>query len=39
MSEVSFTHGVNGKPVASQALEEILSSIDGLQGECFSATL
>lgn len=35
MSEVSFTHGVNGKPVASQALEEILSSIDGLQGECF----
>lgn len=35
MTNVNFTRGANGKPVASQALEEALALIDGLSGECF----
>ena len=35
MSRVEFIRGTNGKPVASEALEEALSSIDGLSGVCF----
>lgn len=36
MNNVHFIRGANGKPVATQALEEILSTIDDLSGECFS---
>jgi superfamily I DNA and RNA helicase len=35
MSGISFIRGRNGKPAASRALEEILSRIEGLSGECF----
>lgn len=35
MNRVEFIRGTNGKPVASKALEEALSSIDGLSGVCF----
>ncbi|MET3052115.1 ATP-binding domain-containing protein [Pseudomonas alkylphenolica] len=35
MNIVEFTRGTNGKPVASTALEESLSSIIGLDGSCF----
>ena len=35
MSDVNFTRGANGKPVATSALEEGLVSIDELSGECF----
>jgi superfamily I DNA and RNA helicase len=35
MSSISFIRGRNGKPAASRALEEILSRIEGLSGECF----
>jgi hypothetical protein len=35
MNRVEFIRGTNGKPVASRALEETLSSIDGLSGVCF----
>ncbi len=35
MNKVNFTRGINGKPVASQALEETLATIEGLSGECF----
>lgn len=35
MNKVNFTRGINGKPAASQALEEILAAIAGLSGECF----
>lgn len=35
MTKVNFTRGANGKPVATQALEEALAAIDGLSGECF----
>jgi len=35
MNKINFTRGVNGKPVASNALEETLATIDRLQGECF----
>lgn len=34
MDKVHFTRGVNGKPVATQALEEALASISDLSGEC-----
>lgn len=35
MTTVNFTRGANGKPVATQALQEVLSTIDGISGECF----
>jgi len=35
MNKVNFTRGINGKPAASQALEETLTTIEGLSGECF----
>ncbi|NKA72565.1 helicase [Ralstonia solanacearum] len=35
MTNVNFTRGANGKPAATQALQEALSAIDGLAGECF----
>ncbi|KGV24552.1 hypothetical protein [Burkholderia pseudomallei] len=35
MNTVNFTRGANGKPVATQALQESLSVIDGISGECF----
>jgi superfamily I DNA and RNA helicase len=35
MSSISFIRGRNGKPAASRALEEILSRIEGISGECF----
>ena len=35
MNSVNFTRGSNGKPVATQVLEEALSHIDMLSGECF----
>ncbi|MBC9745011.1 ATP-binding domain-containing protein [Pseudomonas syringae pv. syringae] len=35
MNTVEFTRGTNGKPVASAALEERLSTIIGLDGSCF----
>lgn len=35
MNKVNFTRGINGKPAASQALEETLATIEGLSGECF----
>ncbi|MBX5460940.1 MAG: ATP-binding domain-containing protein [Steroidobacteraceae bacterium] len=35
MSDVSFTHGANGKPVATHALEATLAAMQGLSGECF----
>jgi superfamily I DNA and RNA helicase len=35
MSGISFIRGRNGKPAASLALEEILSRIEGISGECF----
>jgi len=35
MSKINFVRGVNGKPVATQALEEALAAMDGLSGECF----
>lgn len=35
MTTVNFTRGANGKPVATQALQESLSRIGGVSGECF----
>ena len=35
MSGISFIRGRNGKPAVSRALEEILSRIEGISGECF----
>lgn len=35
MTNVNFTRGANGKPVATQALEEALTPMKGLAGECF----
>lgn len=35
MSKLTFTRGANGKPVASQALQDALTNIEGLSGECF----
>lgn len=35
MSGISFIRGRNGKPAASRALEETLSRIEGISGECF----
>ncbi|MCX8517460.1 MAG: ATP-binding domain-containing protein [Rhodoferax sp.] len=35
MNQLNFTHGNNGKPVASRELETALSETDGLSGECF----
>jgi len=35
MNDINFTRGANGKPVATQTFEEILSNADGLSGECF----
>lgn len=35
MTDVNFTRGANGKPAATQALEDALASIEGLSGECF----
>ena len=35
MNRIKFIRGVNGKPVASRALEQVLFSIDGLSGVCF----
>lgn len=35
MNNVSYTRGANGKPAATQALEEALAGIDELSGECF----
>ncbi|MQL53663.1 helicase [Desulfofundulus thermobenzoicus] len=35
MNKINFTRGINGKPAASQALEETLATIEGLSGECF----
>lgn len=35
MNSVNFTRGTNGKPVATQAMQESLSAIDGISGECF----
>ncbi len=35
MVNLSFIHGFNGKPVASEALEDALASIDELSGVCF----
>ncbi|WP_430233282.1 DEAD/DEAH box helicase [Nitrosomonas communis] len=34
-TDVTFVRGANGKPVASQILEESLSNISGLRGKCF----
>ena len=35
MTTVNFTRGANGKPAATQALQESLSKVDGVSGECF----
>lgn len=35
MNNINFVHGINGKPVASQALKETLDTIDRLSGKCF----
>lgn len=35
MIKVNFTHGTNGKPAATQLLEQALGTIEGLSGECF----
>lgn len=35
MNEIQFTRGVNGKPVASQILEERLREIGMISGDCF----
>ncbi|MGY3857724.1 DEAD/DEAH box helicase [Aeromonas caviae] len=35
MSKLSFIRGSNGKPVATRALEDVLASINSLEGECF----
>jgi superfamily I DNA and RNA helicase len=35
MSGVNFTRGANGKPAATEALQEILPTVKGLSGECF----
>jgi superfamily I DNA and RNA helicase len=35
MSNLTCTRGANGKPVASQALQDALLAIEGLSGECF----
>lgn len=35
MSNVRFTRGANGKPVATEALTNALAAIRGLSGECF----
>lgn len=35
MSDIAFTRGANSKPVASQTLEEALSAIEGISGDCF----
>ena len=35
MSTLNFTRGPNGKPAATHALEEALSAIPDLSGECF----
>lgn len=35
MNKINFTRGINDKPTASRALEETLTTIEGLSGECF----
>ena len=35
MNQINFARGINGKPVASQILESVLSEIQNLFGECF----
>ncbi|KHK54196.1 helicase [Ralstonia sp. A12] len=35
MTTVNFTRGANGKPVATQALQEALSKVGKIAGECF----
>jgi superfamily I DNA and RNA helicase len=35
MTTVNFARGANGKPAATQALQESLSRIDSVSGECF----
>jgi superfamily I DNA and RNA helicase len=35
MTTVNFTRGANGKPAATQALQESLSRLDSFSGECF----
>ncbi|MEQ6887048.1 ATP-binding domain-containing protein [Salicola sp. Rm-C-2C1-2] len=35
MNEINFTKGVNNKPVASNELQEILSKVNDISGECF----
>lgn len=35
MTSVNFTRGANGKPVATQALEESLAALSGFSGDCF----
>jgi len=35
MNNINFIRGTNDKPVASRVLEETLSKISGLSGECF----
>lgn len=35
MNEIHFIHGINNKPVASEALEHALQAISNIHGECF----
>lgn len=35
MNKINFTRGINGKPAATQLLEQALGAIEGLSGECF----
>ncbi|MCL6562425.1 MAG: ATP-binding domain-containing protein [Firmicutes bacterium] len=35
VNKVHFVHGLNCKSAASQALEDILTAVEGLSGECF----
>ncbi|MCL6610012.1 MAG: ATP-binding domain-containing protein [Peptococcaceae bacterium] len=35
MNKFNFIHGTNGKPAATQMLEQSLGNIEGLSGECF----
>jgi superfamily I DNA and RNA helicase len=35
MNTINFIYGINGKPVATQALEKALTAIEGISGVCF----
>ena len=35
MNTIDFIRGINGKPVATQALEKALTAIEGISGVCF----